>query len=316
MKYNWQVVFILLKFAIQDFMDDREFKNLSPETLKSYSGTLEEFHTHCIENEVIDTSDVRPRIIKNYLINCQKEKGNTPPTINHKLRNLKIFFNYLEEIEVYDKKTNPVKQLQYVKENIQIEVFSDYQIKQMLGYYRRLKRRDKAFWAYRDYTIIVVFLGTGIRVGELVNLQWRHIDLVNKNMSVFGKKRITRSIPIAEKLVKELAEYQIFCQQYFNNLNEYVFTDNQNKPLTRNAVQNIFKRLKEIMNFKNVRLSSHTFRHTFAHRCLMSNMDVFTLQKLLGHQKLEQTMKYVALWGTAIKEQAEKHNPLNNMDFI
>lgn len=298
-------------------MDDREFKNLSSETLKGYGGTLQEFHTHCIENEIIDTSDVRPRIIKNYLINCQKEKGNSPSTINHKLRNLKIFFNYLEEIEVYDKKTNPVKQLQYVKENIQIEVFSDYQIKQMLGYYRRLKTRDKAFWAYRDYTIIVTFLGTGIRLGELVNLQWRHIDLINKNMSVFGKKRIIRSIPIAEKLSKELAEYQVFCQQYFDDgLNESVFTDSENKPLTRNAVQCIFKRLKEIMNFKNVRLSSHTFRHTFAHRCLMSNMDVFTLQKLLGHQKLEQTMKYVALWGTAIKEVAEKHNPLNNMDFI
>ena len=75
----------------------------------------------------------------------------------------------------------------------------------------------------------------------------------------FREKRITRSIPIAEKLAKELAEYQVFCQQYFDNLSEYVFTDNQNKPLTRNAVQCIFKRLKDIMNFKNVRLSSHTF---------------------------------------------------------
>ena len=92
------MVFILLKFAIQDFMDDREFKNLSSETLKSYSGTLEEFHTHCIENKVIDTSDVRPNIIKNYLIYCQKERKNNPSSINHKLRNLKIFFVFFTSI--------------------------------------------------------------------------------------------------------------------------------------------------------------------------------------------------------------------------
>lgn len=307
---------MLLKFAIQDFMDDREFKNLSVETIKSYNNTLQEFHDYCVENEIIDVLDIKPRIIKNYLIYCQKVRKNKTTSINHKLRNLKIFFNYLEEIEVVDKKTNAAKKINHIKEDVKIEVFTDYQIKQMLNYYRRLKTRDKAFYSYRDYTIIVTLLGTGIRLGELVNLQWRHIDLKNGIMSIFGKKRITRSIPLTEKLIKELAEYYVFCQQYFDELNEYVFTDNQNERMSRNAVQNMFKRLKEIMNFKNVRLSCHTFRHTFAHRCLTSGMDVFSLQNMLGHQKLEQTMKYVALWGTALKEVNEKHNPLNNLDFI
>ncbi|ADL07744.1 integrase family protein [Thermosediminibacter oceani DSM 16646] len=310
------MVFILFKFAIQDFLDDRKFKNLSPETLKGYEITLKEFHNYCTDNNLIDTSDITPRVIKNYLIHCQNERSNNPVTLNHKIRNLKIFFNYLEEIEIYDEKNNPAKPIPYLKEDVKIEVFTDYQIRQMLTYYRRLKTRDKAFWAYRDYTIIVTLLGTGIRLGELVNLQWRHIDFVNQVMTIFGKKRIQRSIPLTEKLVKELAEFKVFCERYFGKLNDYVFVNSKNEPMTADAVKCMFKRLKEIMNFRDVRLSAHTFRHTFAHRFLMNGGDVFSLQKILGHSKIEMTMRYVALWGTALKEQNEKYNPLSKLDFV
>jgi integrase/recombinase XerD len=310
------VVFLLLKFAIQDFKDDREYRNLSEKTIISYLQTLKEFQRFCGENEIVNVLDVKTHTIKSYILYCLKERKNNPTTRNSKLHILKIFFNYLESLELIDQKNNPSKALVYAREEIKIEAFSDYHIQQMLGYYRRIKQREKAFYAYRDYCIIVFLLGTGVRIGELINLKWSDVNLKNGVITVFGKKREQASIPITEKLVREMAEYKLFCQQHFSESSDYVFTsDRKNGKLAIDAIKSIFMRLKVVMNFKDVRLSGNTFRHTFAHRCLMAGMDVFSLQKMLRHSQITMTQRYLSIWGTALKDQNDKFNPLNNMDI-
>ncbi|QRG66008.1 tyrosine-type recombinase/integrase [Brevibacillus choshinensis] len=304
---------MLLKFAIKDFRDDREYKNLSSRTIENYLGNLQEFHDYCVGKSILNVTDVTQNTIKEYLLYCQREKKNNITTSNSKLHVLKIFFNYLQEIEVITEKENPTKRMKYGKEEIKIEVFQDSHIKKMLGYYQRIKQREKSFYAYRDYTIIVFLLGTGVRLGELVNLRWSDINMVSGTITVWGKKRQQSSIPITDKLMKELCEYKVFCQQVFGRVSDYVFTTTENEKLSENALKFIFKRLKTIMNFTDVRLSTHTFRHSFAHRMLMNGCDVFTLQKMLRHNNIAMTQRYLAIWGTALKEQNDRYNPLNNI---
>ena len=119
---------------------------------------------------------------------------------------------------------------------------------------------------------------------------------------------------MTEKLKKEMCEYKVFCEQTFDKLSDYVFTNQYNKQLTDNAVKCIFKRLKGIMNFKDVRLSCHTFRHTFAVNMIKNNCDIFTLQKMLRHSDLSMSKRYINLFGTALKEQNDKYNPLNGIE--
>lgn len=306
------MVFLLLKFAYQDFLDDRRFKNTTKTNIKNYEMTLGKFVDYCIENGVVNAEDITYSHVRQYLLKCQ-EKGDKAGTINTKLLRIRAFLNYLVECEVI--KTNPAKKIKPQKEDVKIEVFSDEQINQMLNFYRRIRRREKSYVAYRDYMIIVTILGTGIRRGEIINLQWSDIDFVNKSISVFGKSRRKETIPITDKLAKELAAYQTFCKQYWGNLSDYVFVKPDNTQMTDNSLMLVFKYLGQKMNFKDIRVSAHTFRHTFCHRLAMSGMSAFAIQKLMRHRNIAVTMKYVAMWGNELREQNDKYNPLNSLDI-
>lgn len=259
---------MLLKFAYQDFLDDRRFKNTTQTNIKNYEMLLGKFIDYCIESQVINVEDITYSQVRQYLQNCQ-DKGDKASTINTKLLRIRAFLNYMVECEVI--KSNPAKKVKRQKEDVKIDVFSDDQIRQMLNFYRRVKQREKSYVAYRDYMMIVTILGTGIRRGEIINLQWSDIDFVNKSISVFGKTRRKETIPITDKLSKELAGYQSFCKQYWGNISDYVFVKRDNKQLTENALMLVFQYLQKKMNFKDVSVSAHTFRHTFCHRlgCLV-----------------------------------------------
>jgi Site-specific recombinase XerD len=114
-------------------------------------------------------------------------------------------------------------------------------------------------------------------------------------------------------LIKELSEYKIFCEQHFGNLG-FVFPKRNNKQMHPDSVKTFFKRLGQIMNF-GIRVSAHSFRHTFAVMCIRNGMDAFTLQRLLRHSELTMTNRYIRMFGTALKEQATKFSPLNDFDL-
>lgn len=182
---------------------------------------------------------------------------------------------------------------------------------------RQLVIYDKSYIAYRDYVIILVLLGTGVRLGELINLKWSDVDITNRIVTVFGKKRELSSIPMTNRLVLELSEYKLFCQQHYTMMPDYLFVSARSMiQMTPDATKSIFKRLKASMPFNDkVRISAHTFRHTFAHMMLMNGCDVFTLQKMLRHTDIKMTEKYLSLWGTALAEINNKFNPLSNIDI-
>lgn len=313
MNLNGGVFFVLLKFAIQDFLDEKELQNLSKHTLHSYKAFFREYKRWLYEKEIVDVDDITPKIIKSYLLYCKNERGNAAPTVNTKLKHLKAFFNHLQDNEFLLK--NPIIKISKMKEDTQIEVFTDAHIRKMLAYYRRTKGKDKQFLAFRNSCIITTLLGTGIRIGELLNLQWSDIDTENYLMTIYGKNRRQETVPLTSKVLQELLEYKLFCERHFGTLSNFVFVKYNNTQLTYDSIKNMFMKLQEVMNFTDVRLSAHTFRHTFSHRFLMSGGDVFTLQKILRHKNLSMTEKYLALWGTALHEQNEKYNPLNDFDL-
>ncbi|MFJ7859846.1 tyrosine-type recombinase/integrase [Peribacillus sp. NPDC097206] len=302
----------MLKFAFQDFIEDRKFKNTTNVNIQNHKVLLGGFIDYCILNEVINVEDVNSGHVKSFLMACQ-EKGNGASTINTKLQRIRAFLNYMVEEGMI--KENPAKRVKRLKEDVKINVFTDEQVQQMLGYYRGLKRREKSYFAYRGYMLIITLLGTGIRRKEIINLKWTDVDFTNLTLYVFGKNRRRETVLMTEKLTKELSAYNMFCQMNFKTLGEYVFVDSKNAPMTDNSIMLVFKNLQKKMNFSEVRVSPHTFRHTFCHRLAMSGMSAFAIQKMMRHENIAVTMRYVAMWGNDLKEQNDKYNPLNHLDI-
>ncbi|WHX79324.1 tyrosine-type recombinase/integrase [Priestia flexa] len=302
---------MLLKFAYQEFIEDRIFKNTTKVNIQNYKVLLGGFVDYCIENNLLNVEEIKTIHVKGYLRHCQA-KGNSANTINTKLQRIRAFFNFMKEEGIV--KESPASKVKRQQVDIKIDVFSDEQINQMLAYYRGLRRREKSYFAYRGYMLIVTFLGTGIRRTEIINLKWSDVDLENLTISVYGKRRKREIVFLTEKLAKELSAYNLFCSRYFPKLSEYVFVNRNNTQMTQNSIMLLFQNLQRKMNFSDVRVSPHTFRHTFCHRLAMSGMSAFAIQKMMRHENIAVTMRYVAMWGNELKEQKDRYNPLNNID--
>lgn len=303
---------MLLKFAYEDFIADRRFKNTTEKNIKNYHQLLKPFIEYCVAKGLNNVEDVRHSHIRDYLLECQ-QKGNKPSTINSKIQRMRAFYNYLLEEKVV--KENIALKVKQQKEDVKIDVFTDEQIYQMLAYYRSLRRKEKTYFSYRGYMLILLLLGTGLRRKEVIQLKWSDVDIANLTLNVYGKNRQYETVFLTEKLAKELTIYGAFCKQHFGHENEYVFLNRDNAPMTDFSISQVFDNLRVKMNFKDVRVSPHTFRHTFCHRLAMSGMSAFAIQKVMRHKSIAVTMRYVAMWGNELKKENEKHNPLNSLDI-
>jgi site-specific recombinase XerD len=167
----------------------------------------------------------------------------------------------------------------------------------------------------RNYAIMMLFLDTGIRLSELVNLKLSKVDLAGGEMVIFGKGSKERRVPIGSQAKKALIDYMAHERGEAANPNDedILFLNEDQNPITGNVVEKVLQRIKKAA--KVPRLHPHICRHTFSVRFLINGGDVFSLQKILGHTSLEMTRKYVNLASGDVKEMHRRYSPMDNMNF-
>lgn len=135
-------------------------------------------------------------------------------------------------------------------------------------------------------TLFTLALLTGMRLGEIVNLQWEHVDLERRmihirNTEQFKTKNLkNRTVPMNEQLVSLLTPPS----------SGPVFTCND-RPLTPDVVTKTFKRAVR-QSGTNPRIHFHSLRHSFATWMIEKNVNIYTVSKLLGHQSVTTTQKF------------------------
>jgi site-specific recombinase XerD len=167
----------------------------------------------------------------------------------------------------------------------------------------------------RNLAIVMMFLDTGVRLDELVNLKLSKIDFAIGEMTVFGKGSKERKVPIGAQAKKALIDY--VTRERPEPVNpqheDWTFLNSDGYPITHATIEKMFQRVRKAARVPN--FHPHACRHTFSVRYLMNGGDAFSLQRILGHTSLEMTRKYVNLASGDVKEKHRRFSPMDNLNF-
>lgn len=119
---------------------------------------------------------------------------------------------------------------------------------------------------------------------------------LNKHIMIYGKGAKERVVPVSPFLAKALLKYSRTRESYFKDVlhDKEFFLSRTGKKLTAEAVAKMLKKAADAVGVsKEIRVSPHTCRHTFAHLNLKNGIDLYTLSRLLGHESVSITQRYL-----------------------
>ena len=156
-----------------------------------------------------------------------------------------------------------------------------------------------------------------MRVSELVSLPLSDFIQINDLLQIKGKGSVYRQIVFnnkAKKVIKMWLLYRSKLEIFSNN--RYLFPNNDGKGhVSRQSIHKDLYKLSKSLNLKNINVSSHKIRHSFATHLLNRGADLRSLQKLLGHADISTTEIYTKVQSKRLAGLLNDIHPLNKVDF-
>ena len=191
-----------------------------------------------------------------------------------------------------------------------IPAFSQQQIEQLISVID-----TKTPIGYRNFAMILTLLDTGLRITELCTLTMDKLFLEDGIARVIGKGNKERMIPIGKQVQRILWHYIERCRPTPANINDnFVSLSDDGRPLNRRRMEAVMTRYGEKAKLGGIRCSPHTLRHTAAISFLRNGGDLFSLQRLLGHNSLEMTRRYCEVADADLKRAHGLASPVDNLD--
>jgi len=300
-------------YSIQfdDYLIHCEERNLTHGTIESYRFYLGYLKRYMEENQhSLLVDEIMERDLKDFLTFMRKIKGNNQATLNSAIASIRPFFNYLIEQEVIQ--DHPMAKIKKGKVDLKpIIPFSTDDIKNLL------QQPDKSRQAgYRDYCMMLMLLSTGMRISECLNLTISDIDFKNNKILIReSKNRTPRVVGMAKKIKPELQRFISLCHPDVKSL-DILFQNQDCGKLAYKTIHDNFKEYGKQANIDpRIRVSPHTFRHTYALSYLKNGGSTASLREQLGHRTIETVEKYL-YWSSDDKlEEFKKYSPLDNMEL-
>jgi integrase/recombinase XerD len=163
---------------------------------------------------------------------------------------------------------------------------------------------------------LAIAFDTGARNTEICSIM--EADIKDNVILIHGKGNKERHVPLTPYLKKAVMKYQRIKKLYFENKHipyQNLLLSRTGRPLTKEAVEHVFHQAASKAEVRsNIRCSPHTARHYYAQTNLRNGLDVYSLSRLLGHENINITKRYLqSLQDSSIVEMAVNTSPLRNV---
>ena len=265
------------------FISAKRIEGCSERTLAYYKTTIE----HMLSIIVTPLRQIQTDDLRAYLAEYQLRNNCSKTTVDNIRRNLSSFFSWLEAEDYIIK--SPIRRIHKIRTGSKVkETLSEECIE---------KLRDSCL-QIRDLAMIDLLYSTGIRVGELVNLNINDINFEERECIVYGKGNKQRKVYFDAKTKVHLKRYLEQRKDYSEAL--FVTLDS---PFERLKISGVEIRLRKLGRLASLDQSvhPHKFRRSMATRAIDKGMPIEQVQKLLGHQQIDTTMHYAMVNQSNVK---------------
>lgn len=270
------------------FLNAKQMEGCSTRTIQYYRVTVE----HFINDMQHSVRKINTEQIRDYLVRYQKINNCSKVTIDNIRRNLSSFFSWLEEEDYILK--SPMRRIHKIRTKTVVkETISDEDIEKLRDHCSEL----------RDVAMIDLLYSTGIRVGELVNLDIKDVNFEQRECVVFGKGDKERRVYFDAKAKIHLKRY--LASRTDNNPALFVTLG---APHNRLKISGVEIRIRELGRSLGLdRIHPHKFRRTMATRAIDKGMPIEQVQKILGHSQIDTTMQYAIVNQNNVKNAHQKY---------
>ena len=294
---------------ISDFENYLRFeRNFSENTLDAYLRDIRKLKTHAeTELDFTGPDDITFTQLQEFLYLLSKNKISERSQARW-ISSIKAFFKYLLEEEI--REDNPATLLEGPKLGLYLPDTLSYEDVE-----RVIKAIDLSTdLGKRNYCIIEVLYGCGLRVSELIDLKISNINFKEGYLKVEGKGDKVRFVPLADYTAGLIKDYinNVRSQYKINKkCEDFVFLNSRGSSMSRVIVFIIIKELTEKVGI-NKKISPHTFRHSFATHLLQNGADLRYIQEMLGHSSISTTEIYTHLKTEELRDVILNYHPRNS----
>ncbi len=265
------------------FLTAKRLEGCSDKTIRYYRCNIEKM----LDTINIPVIKITTEMLRKYLVEYQTINNCGKVTIDNIRRSLSTFFSWLEEEDYIIR--SPMKRIPVIVK----DTIPDEKIEILRDNCNNL----------RDRAMIDFLLSTGIRVGELVRLNIDDIDFSERECVVYGKGDKDRKAYFDAKTKIHLLNY--IESRTDNNIALFV---SLNKPHSRLTESGVELRLREMGKKLGVeKVHPHKFRRTMATRAIEKGMPIEQVQKILGHEQIDTTLRYAMVNQNNVKLSHRKY---------